>query len=181
MDRLVFATGNIGKVEEVSRFLGIPVDHASIDLHEIQSLDLEEIVRDKALRAYEKVQRPVLVEDVSFIFNALGKLPGPLIKWFEKELGLEKLCRLVDRKDRACIATVCYGLHDGKKIHLIESSMAGTVAEHPRGEHFGWSPIFIPEGAEKTYAEMSLEERAPIAMRRKALEKLYELIRELKF
>ncbi len=155
----------------------MPLDHVSLDLQEIQSLDPEEIVRDKAIKAYEHLQRPVLVEDVSYVFHALGNLPGPFIKWFEKELGKEGLCRLVDGKDRGCTASVVYGYHDGQTVHLIRGSMSGTVADHPRGERsFGWSDTFIPEGMDKTYAELTDEEQAPIAMRRKALEEFRKLL-----
>lgn len=174
---ITFITGNIGKVNEVSRYLGIPLEHKSLNLDEIQSLDLEEIVKDKAERAFREVGGPVLVEDVSFVFNALGKLPGPLIKWFLKELGNVGLCRLLDGKDRRCVATVCYGYHDGTSVRLFSGSMAGSVAEAPRGENsFGWAPIFIPEGFDKTYAELTNEEQAPIAMRNKALSKLHAIL-----
>ncbi len=175
--KITFITGNMGKVKEVSHYLGIPLDHQKIDLDEIQSLDIEEVVKDKATRAYEKVGKPVLVEDNSFVFHALGKLPGPLIKWFLGELKNEGLCRLVDGKDRSCTATVCYGFHDGKEIHLFSGSMAGTVAQSPRGDNsFGWSPVFIPEGYDKTYAELSDDERAPFAMRNIALKKFRDFI-----
>jgi non-canonical purine NTP pyrophosphatase (RdgB/HAM1 family) len=178
MDKLTFITGNPGKAKEVSRYLGSPVDHVSLDLDEIQSLDLEEIVKDKAMRAYKKMRRPVLVEDVSLVFSAFGKLPGPLIRWFLEELENEGLCRLLDGKEnKDCIATVCYGLCDGKTVRLVSGAMEGTVAEHPCGSNsFGWAAIFVPAGMTKTYAELSNEEQVPIAMRRKALEKLRALI-----
>jgi len=178
MEKLTFITGNPGKAKEVSRYLGFPVDHVSVELDEIQSLDLEEIVNDKAMRAYHKVGRPVLVEDVSLVFLAFRKLPGPLIRWFLEELGNEGLCRLLDgQENKACVATVCYGLCDGKTVRLTSGSMEGTVADHPRGDNsFGWASMFVPVGMQKTYAELSDEEQAPIAMRRKALEKLRALM-----
>lgn len=49
--------------------------HEKIDQGEIQSLDLREIVEHKARQAYEKLHKPVLVEDTSLMFTALGKLP----------------------------------------------------------------------------------------------------------
>ncbi len=174
MDDLTFITGNAGKAEEVSRYLGFPVEHVALDLPEIQSLNLEEIVNDKAIRAYDKIRRPVLVEDVSLVFPAYGKLPGPLIKWFLAELGNEGLCRLLDgKKDRTCVTTVCYGLCGGTAVRLVSGSMEGAVARHPRGDNsFGWASMFVPAGMMRTYAELSNEEQASIAMRRKALEKL---------
>ncbi len=175
--KITLITGNAGKAEEVSRYLGMPIEHTSLDLDEIQSLDLEEIVKDKAARAFEKIGEPVLVEDVSFTFHSLGKLPGPLIKWFLKELGNEGLCKLVDGKDRLCTATVCYGFHDGKEVKLFSGEMAGSVSDSPRGSNsFGWASVFIPEGYDKTYAELTNEEQAPIAMRNKALKELREFL-----
>ncbi|MEI6041979.1 MAG: non-canonical purine NTP pyrophosphatase [bacterium] len=175
--KITFITGNAGKAEEVSRYLGLEIDHHSLDLEEIQSLDLEEIVKDKALRAYSKIGKPVLVEDVSFVFHALGKLPGPLIKWFLKELENEGLCRLIDGKDRRCTAKVCYGFCDGETVHLFDGSMSGTISDSPKGTNsFGWSSIFIPDGYDKTYAEMLDEERSSFAMRNIALKSVREFM-----
>ena len=175
--KITLITGNVGKVKEVSRYLGMPIEHVELDLDEIQSLDLNEIVKDKAERAFEKVKTAVLVEDVSFVFNSFGKLPGPFIKWFQKELGNEGLCRLVDNKDRSCVATVCYGFCDGNTVDFFSGSMEGSVSENPRGENsFGWASIFIPNGYDKTYAELTNEEQAVVAMRNKALKKFREFI-----
>jgi non-canonical purine NTP pyrophosphatase (RdgB/HAM1 family) len=178
MDKITFITGNAGKAEEVSRYLGFPVDHVALELDEIQSLDLEAVVRDKAMRAYDAMKKPVLVEDVSLVFRAFGKLPGPLIRWFLEELGNEGLCRLLDGKeDRFCVATVCYGFSDGNTVRLVSGSMEGSVADHPRGSNsFGWAAMFVPAGMGRTYAELTNDEQAPIAMRRKALEELRDLI-----
>ncbi len=177
MKKIVFISGNPGKVEEVSRYLGMPFEHKELDLPEIQSLRPEEIVREKAIRAHGEIGGSVLVEDVSFAFHVLGRLPGTFIKWFEKELGSEGLCRLLDGKDRACTATVTYGLYDGETMLVVDGSMEGTVALSPRGANsFGWANVFIPEGMERTYAELTREEQVPIAMRRKALEKLRSIV-----
>lgn len=179
--KVTLITGNLGKAEEVSRYLGMDIEHQEIDLEEIQSLDLGEIVKDKAIRAFEKIKRPVLVEDVSFVFHSLGKLPGPFIKWFQKELGNEELCRLVDGKNRSCTATVCYGFCDGVDVNFFEGSMEGIVAQNPRGDNsFGWAPVFIPDGYTKTYAELTNDEQAKIAMRNKALKKFRDFLESKK-
>lgn len=173
MKEIVFVTGNPGKVEEVRRFLSIPVRHEALDLEELQSIDPDAVVRTKAESAFSILKAPVLVEDVSVTFTALGRLPGTFIKYFEQELGQEGLCRLLDGKDRGCVATVRYGFHDGDTVTVFEGSMPGTVAQMPRGTRsFGWASIIIPEGKEKTYAEMSDEEQEEVAMRKKALLKL---------
>ncbi len=175
--KITLITGNAGKAEEVSRYLGMDIDHQSIDLEEIQSLNLEEIVKSKAMSAYAKIKAPVLVEDVALVFHSMGKLPGPFIKWFRKELTNEGLCRLLDGKDRKCTSTVCYGFCDGEDVKFFEGTMEGLVSDSPRGDNsFGWGPIFIPDGFQKTYAELSNEEQASVAMRNKALKKFRDFL-----
>lgn len=172
--QLTFITGNQAKAEELGRHLRVPVAHEKLEILEIQSLDLREVVAHKATTAYERVRRPVLVEDTSLAFRALGKLPGPLVKWFLAELGNEGLCRLLDPfPDRSALAAVAFGLHDGQRAHLFEGDVLGRIADRPRGEAgFGWDPIFIPQGYEKTWGEMTAEEKDRTSMRKIALGKL---------
>jgi len=175
--KITFVTGNKSKAEQLAFHLSLPVEHRKLDLAEIQSLNLEEVVRDKAERAWNILKTPVLVEDTSLTFPALGKLPGPLIKWFLTELGNEGLTRLLDGKDRSAQAEVMFGLHDGTECHIFTGSIQGSVAESPQGEiGFGWDPIFIPQGSDKTWAEMTLEEQSDTSMRRIALKKLQEFL-----
>ena len=63
LDDFVFVTSNLGKLREAEAVLGCKLDHRALDLAEIQSLDLVEVVRDKAARAWQRLERPVLVED----------------------------------------------------------------------------------------------------------------------
>jgi non-canonical purine NTP pyrophosphatase (RdgB/HAM1 family) len=159
MKDLVFITGNKHKAEYLARYLGYPVDHIPLDLDEIQSLDLNEIVRHKVRQAYEKVKRPVLVEDVSLEFKALNRLPGTFIRWFIDELSLEGLCSLLDGKDRSARASCVFGYFDGVEEKYFEGSLEGTITEKPAGTHgYGWDPIFIPEGYTNTRAELGEED-----------------------
>ena len=171
---ITFITGNAAKAKQLARHLSYPVRHRKLELAEIQSLDLKEIVSCKAREAYQRVKRPVLVEDTSLTFRALGHLPGPLIKWFFQELGNKGLCELLDGyKDRSACAEVCFGLYDGKKLRFFEGKIKGTIAKRPRGKRgFGWDPIFIPAGCRRTWGEMSADEQKGTSMRRIALKKL---------
>jgi len=63
LEDLVFVTSNLNKVREAEAVLGRALDHRAIDLSEIQSLDLAEVVRTKAAAAWRQIRRPVLVED----------------------------------------------------------------------------------------------------------------------
>lgn len=176
---LTFITGNPSKAEQLSRHLEYPVEHKKLDIPEIQSLDLKEIAEHKAKEAYQQIQGPVLVEDTSLVFHALGRLPGTLIKWFLAELDNEGLCRLLDGyQDRSAQAKVCFCFYDGNALEVFEGEMNGTIANSPKGERgFGWDPIFIPEGSTKTWGEMNVEEQKETSMRRIALKKLEDYLK----
>lgn len=175
---LTFITGNPGKATQLATHLHHPVEHKKLDLHEIQSLDLEEVATHKAQEAYRMLSTPVLVEDTSLVLNALGPLPGPLIKWFLEALDNEGIARLLDGyEDRSAVAETCFALCDENGVTLFKAERKGTIAETPRGEKgFGWDPIFIPEGCDRTWAEMDTEEQKKTSMRRAALEKLQEYL-----
>lgn len=180
MQKLTFITGNAGKAKYLSDYFHLPVDHVRLDLNEIQSLDLKEVVEDKARRAYEEIKTPVLVEDVSLSFSALKGLPGPLIKWFLQALGNEGLCHVLDRfYDRSALAEVEFAICDETGVHTFRGAMEGVIAASPRGEMgFGWDPIFIPMGYDETWAEMSDDEKHATSMRKIALAKMSKYINE---
>lgn len=176
----VFITGNQHKADYLAQYLGRPIQHQKVDLEEIQSLDLKTIVEDKAHRAYDLVQKPVLVEDVAFSFMALGRLPGPLIRWFLEEIGTQGLCRLLEPyEDKRAIARIAYALFDGRDLHIFEAQVEGHVPPEPRSiektgwkSNFGWNSVFIPDGSGKTYAQMDDTELQEFSHRHKAVVKL---------
>lgn len=160
----VFITGNQHKANYLSKMIGINLEHRRVDLDEIQSNNLDTIVAHKVLQAYERMRRPVLVEDVGLKFTALGGLPGPFIRFFvEAPDGLEKLCRMLDGFDDRSARAVCtFGYYDGEYLELFRGGLDGTIAHSPRGESgFGWDKVFEPVGyGGRTRAELSPEEDA---------------------
>jgi non-canonical purine NTP pyrophosphatase (RdgB/HAM1 family) len=166
---VIFITGNQGKADFLAKFLGHPVEHVKLDLEEIQSLDFHEVTEHKAKQAYQHIRKPVLVEDSGIIFKALGRLPGTLTKWIHDELGDEGLCRLLDNyANREAMGVVCFAYFDGKKMHFFDGEVHGKIPKKPRGDNwFGWDPIFIPDGSDKTYAEMEAGEMAEFGLRAK--------------
>jgi XTP/dITP diphosphohydrolase len=170
---LVFITGNQHKAKYLALWLGIDVPHQKVDLDEVQSLDLREVVEHKARLAYEIVGRPVLVEDVALRFAAMGRLPGTFIRWFLEELGIDGLCRLGNNyENKSAEATIMYGLYDGHELHVFEGSKTGRLASEPRGDSFGWNNIFVPDGWDKTYGEMTDDEFKACSHRYIAIDKL---------
>ncbi|HOI59934.1 MAG TPA: RdgB/HAM1 family non-canonical purine NTP pyrophosphatase [Candidatus Pacearchaeota archaeon] len=169
---MILITGNENKVKEFEEILGFKISHRSLDLEEIQGVDVEEISKYKAKKAYEVVKEPVVVEDIGLFFNELNGLPGALIKWFEKRLSYEQICNLI-KEDRKAIAKIVVSYFDGKELKQFIGEVQGEIALSPRGENgFGWDKIFIPQGYDKTFAEMNTNEKHNISMRKIALEKL---------
>lgn len=159
MKDITFITGNQNKADYLARYLEFPVKHTKLDLDEIQSLDLKEIVEHKVRQAYEKIKTPVIVEDVSLEFVALGQLPGPFIKFFVDTVPFETICAMLNGMSRKAIARCVFGYYDGKNLELFEGHMNGEIAEKPAGENgYGWDKLFIPEGYTTTRAEMNEED-----------------------
>ncbi len=100
---------------------GIGLEAVDEDLPEIQSLDLEEIIIDKAQRAFEIIGRPVVVEDISAGLDELNGLPGPFIKFFEKSLGADALHQLARSDNTPATVTCLIGYCDGKNDFTVKS------------------------------------------------------------
>ncbi|MES2630371.1 MAG: non-canonical purine NTP pyrophosphatase [Patescibacteria group bacterium] len=159
MNDITFITGNQNKADYLAKYLGLPIKHQKVNLDELQSLDLRTIVDHKVRQAYEIVGTPVIVEDVSLEFSALGRFPGTFIKFLVDEVPFETICRMLDGLSRDAIARCVFGYYDGNEVVLFEGSLNGVIADKPVGENgFGWDKIFIPEGYSITRAEMNEED-----------------------
>lgn len=159
MQTITFITGNQDKYTYLAKYINHPIEHCKLDLEEIQTLELQKVVKHKVHEAYKKLHKPVFVEDVSLEFTALGRLPGTFIKWFIDELPLEEICLLLEGKNRTAIARCIFGYFDGTEEVYFEGFMPGTISEKPAGTRgFGWDAIFIPEGFSVTRAELSEED-----------------------
>ncbi len=174
IEAITYITGNPAKARLLSQYLDFPMVHKQVDLVEIQSLDLSSVIEYKAREAYQHVRSPVLIEDTSLRFLALGKLPGPLIKWFLTELGADGLCRMLDHyPDRSALAEMQFCLYDAQTFQTFAGAQTGSISPAPRGSNgFGWDPIFIPDGYDKTWAEMTDEEAQATSIRKSALSKV---------
>ena len=143
-----------------------------LDLPELQG-DPEYIVTEKCRIASLKIDGPILVEDTSLCFNALGGMPGPYIKWFQDKIGLEGLNNLLMAyEDKTAVAKCIFAFKNGKDdlIHTFTGKVNGSIVVS-RGElKFGWDPIFLPDGYSQTFAEMDSKTKNEISHRYKALQ-----------
>lgn len=160
MKDVVFVTGNPEKAENFSKHMGAAISHQSAELDEIQTLDARALVEHKVRQAYQQIKKPVLVEDVTFVFKAWGKLPGPFVKFFV-DSGVDKMSHMLDGfDDRRAVARCMFGYFDGMNLEFFEGKIDGTVASTPRGTNgYGFDRVFEPEGFDgKTAGELTDEE-----------------------
>ncbi len=181
--RILFITGNNHKATEAKAILAEhDVESKALDVPEIQSLDPKEIIRAKLAAARELVEgrdAVIFVEDVSFWIGDTG-LPGPLIKFFYGTIGREGLVRFArafgtGRARAECNIGVL--LPGADEPEFFVGKVEGGIVE-PRGEsNFGFDPVFVPDGHQKTFAEMTPEEKNAVSHRRLALEALRERLK----
>lgn len=169
-----FATKNENKLREVNEILGRNLEQISVELFEPQGVDVEAVVREKAEDAFHKTGKFVLVEDTSLEFVAWNGLPGALIKWFLDAIGNNGILKmLAGETNRKAVAKTAVGFFDGTQARIFVGEISGIVPETVRGTGgFGWDPIFVPNGHEKSFAEMTSTEKNTISMRKLALERM---------
>lgn len=172
MNKLTFITGNANKARAIAKWLDYPIMHQKLDLAEIQSLNLKEVVDHKARQAFAELGAPVLVEDVALELAAFNSFPGPLVKWLVESVDVKGICKMLDGKDRSATVRICYGLCDGDEVQFFEVAKSGTIAQEPRGEGWGFEQIFINDGFDITRAEMDESTHEATSHRKAALDML---------
>ncbi len=112
--------------------------------------------------------------DTSLYLDCLNGFPGPLIKWFFEQVGDHKICQICRLlQNQKCHYKTILGYFDGEKSHFFEEYTEGTIANEPRGTNgFDWDTIFVPEGHNLTFAEMTFEQKQQFAVTAKLLLKL---------
>lgn len=183
--RLVFASNNNHKLEEIRAILGETVEVISLNESGITE-DLPETsdtisgnALQKARRVYELLGEPCFADDTGLKVEALGGAPGVYTARYAGEhcspddniaLMLRNMAGESNRKAR--FVTVI-ALIDGEGEHLFEGEVKGDIAYRRHGEGgFGYDPIFIPEETGVSFAEMSPEDKNRISHRGRATRQL---------
>ena len=175
--KLFLVTRNKHKFEEAKILLeefGVDLEMAGIDKLEIQSHKLEDIAWRAAIHAYATLRKPVVVDDSGLFIKALNGFPGPYSSYVFKTLGLEGILRLLEGVNdrRACFKTAVAAIIPPVDI-VVTGSVCGYITRTPRGAGgFGFDPIFVPEGEDRTFAEMSLREKNRYSHRARAFREL---------
>lgn len=170
---IYFITGSENKFNEAKAIMPA-LERVDIDLPEIQEIDAHSIITAKLEAAFEHHSGPFVVEDTSLYLQSLNGLPGPLIKWFMKTIGNDGLVKIAASlgSDRATAKTIIgYASARGESV-FFEGAVEGRIVPVRGSEGFGWDPIFLPDGYDHTFAEMTPEEKNGLSMRRAAFEQL---------
>ena len=189
MNKLIFATNNNNKVEEIKEITGklfqvISLKEAGLNIDIPEPHDtLEENAREKSRTIYQLTKESCFSEDTGLEVLALNGEPGVKSARYagegkNAEENIQKLLRALDGiEDRkARFKTVISLIIKGNE-NLFSGHCEGQVTTKPRGEKgFGYDSIFIPIGETRTFAEMNAEEKNLYSHRRKATEQLLSFL-----
>ena len=163
--KIYFVTNNTSKAEELQDYLAsappaVPDLQIAVfqsELFEVLDCDIDRIVTNKALDAFQRVGLPCVVEHSGLFMDALPGLPGGLGQTIWRSIG-DRMCGFLHHDDsRAATARSVIGYCDGRRVTLFHGETRGQIAQRAQGEHsFNWDPIFIPDGSDHTYAEMGM-------------------------
>lgn len=185
MMKLVFATNNNYKLKEISHLLGDKIELISLsdlNIHEDipeEFQTIEENAMAKAKYVYRLTGMDVFADDTGLEIEALDGAPGVHSARFagdEKDFdrNIDRVLALMTNKEnrKACFRTVIALILRGKE-YLFEGKVQGTILKERRGTGgFGYDPVFLPEGYDLTFAEMTLTEKNAISHRAEAFRKL---------
>lgn len=190
--KLIFATNNLHKIEEIRAVVGdkfelLTLHEAGIDVDIPEPHDtLEANASEKSFTIYRMTGTNCFSEDTGLEVSALNGEPGVKSARYAGDgrsfdRNIEKLLtNLVGKSDRgARFRTVISLVIDGRET-LFEGICEGTIIEERRGSQgFGYDPVFVPVGSSKTFGEMSLEEKSRFSHRARATEKLVAFLNNL--
>lgn len=183
MKKMLFATNNANKLKEVREIIGDSYEIISLadvgyteDIPETGKT-FEENAQIKALAALSDLYMPCIGEDSGLQVEAINNEPGVYSARYCKDHDvsaniakvLEKLGNNKNRKAKF-VTTICYVSPESQAINMFRGELSGTITFEKRGSNgFGYDNIFIPNGYDKTLAELSSEEKNKISQRYKAI------------
>lgn len=183
--KILFATSNKHKFLEAKNILekyGINIEMYPFKPIEIQSNSIEEIVENCAKQIIKrKIKKKIFLEDAGLFIKSLKNFPGAYSSYVYSTIGLNGILKLMENeKNRnAIFKSAIAFINEKSKIKIFTGITKGKIAFSSKGkEGFGFDPIFIPLGYNKTFAEMDVEEKNKISHRGKAIIKMCEWIKK---
>lgn len=169
-----FVSNNKFKIAEAQSILdrsGVVVIPSKIKIDELQTTDTVKLVKDKLLKAYRQIGRPLFVEHTGLYIDRIEGLPGGLTQIFWDTLQADRFSELLGAPEgNGATARTTIAYCDGRRISIFSGEIAGEIVSSPRGSRdFQWDCVFQPRGHRETFAEMG-DKKNEISMRRAALD-----------
>ncbi|CDZ75092.1 ribonuclease PH/Ham1 protein [Peptoniphilus sp. ING2-D1G] len=189
--KIVLSSDNINKINEIKELLiDIPVDVVSKKQAGFGGMEidekfntLEENAKTKAVSIKKEINMPVIADDSGLFVDYLGGEPGVHSARYslshDDRANRKKLLENLENVDnrKAHFKTILVYIDEEDQEHYFEGICEGEIAEEEKGENgFGYDNIFVPKGYNKTFGEMTDEEKNRMSHRSKALEKFRKFI-----
>ncbi len=173
MRKIIFASTNQSKFNEIFLYLKsfkIEIELVRFETLEIQSNKLEEIAFEKAKDAFDKIGRPLIVEDTGLFIDSLKGFPGPYTSYVLQTIGNQGILDLLlNKENRFAIFKTTIAYRDKNTSMAFSGTTKGMISDHITEGGWGYDPIFIPEGSSITYAQLGIENKMEISHRTQAL------------
>jgi XTP/dITP diphosphohydrolase len=180
MNEILFLTSNKHKVSEAQTILNkfnLKVVSMSAKGVEIQTDSLSDVARVCAQNAYERIKKPLFVEDSGLFVDALGGFPGAYSSYVLDKVGCEGILRLLDQERQRSAHFACAVAYvDETKTHLFEGKVFGRISDRiSLGGGFGYDPIFIPDGHNEPFSKL-MDVKSKISHRVVAISQLGQFL-----
>ena len=192
MHTLIFATNNRNKVAEIQSLVGpnftiIPLKEAGIDIDIPEPHDqLEANAQEKALTIFNMTNQNCFSEDTGLEIVALGGAPGVKSARYAGENSNAQsnidlvLSNMTGVENRTAQFRTVICLIWENQTYYFEGICKGQILSNMQGENgFGYDPIFVPDGASKSFANMTMEEKNTFSHRKKAVTQLFDFLGKL--
>lgn len=189
--KLVFATNNLHKLTEIKAILGEQIDILSlndinchVDIPETADT-LEGNAKMKAEYIYQHYHLDCFADDTGLEVRALNGAPGVFSARYageghDSQENMKKLLEhLKGKTNREAQFRTAICLIENGEEHLFEGLVKGKIIEEKRGEAgFGYDPVFVPDGYDKTFAELGEDIKNQISHRARAVKKLCDYLKK---
>ncbi|MFC3606386.1 non-canonical purine NTP pyrophosphatase [Stutzerimonas tarimensis] len=156
----------------------ITVVPCCVPLQEPHTGDPHRLVGDQLLTAFKLIGKPVFIEHTGLEVRSLNDFPAGLTRLFWETLLKDRFAHFIGRlEDPSARMRTVIGYCDGRKRHYFEACLEGRIAPEPAGTSGDWSSVFVPDGSERTLAELAGPE-APVLPRKQAVDALVAFLRE---
>ncbi|MGC8585472.1 MAG: XTP/dITP diphosphatase [Thermoplasmata archaeon] len=180
--KIHLVTHNKHKFEEYRLLFkneNMEIEWVNTEYVEIQDDDVENVALFSLNALTGKIHEPFMLEDSGLYIKSLKGFPGPYSSYVNRTIGNEGIMDLMKNiRERQAVFVAVIGLRMDGQNYLFRGVTEGKISNEIKGKKgFGFDPIFIPEGSERTFSEMDIEEKNRYSHRMRAFKKLIEFLK----